>query len=153
MKSTTRSLRALKGVRPIVCLTAYDVSTARIADAGGADLILVGDSLGNAVLGLPDTVGVTLDMMIHHSSAVVRAKTEALVVGDLPFGLAHDSFPKLLGYCRRFLQEGGVKAVKIEGGASLAPAIDGSSTRASRSWATWACSRSASTLPDIVAVA
>jgi 3-methyl-2-oxobutanoate hydroxymethyltransferase len=123
VKSTTRSLRALKGVRPIVCLTAYDVSTARIADAGGADLILVGDSLGNAVLGLPDTVGVTLDMMIHHSAAVVRAKTEALVVGDLPFGLAHDSFPKLLGYCRRFLQEGGVKAVKIEGGASLAPAI------------------------------
>jgi 3-methyl-2-oxobutanoate hydroxymethyltransferase len=52
-----------------------------------------------------------------------RAKTEALVVGDLPFGLAHDSFPKLLGYCRRFLQEGGVKAVKIEGGASLAPSI------------------------------
>ena len=82
MKSTTRSLRALKGVRPIVCLTAYDVSTARIADAGGADLILVGDSLGNVVLGLPDTVGVTLDMMIHHSAAVVRAKTEALVVGD-----------------------------------------------------------------------
>ena len=123
MKSTTRSLRALKGVRPIVCLTAYDVSTARIADAGGADLILVGDSLGNAVLGLPDTVGVTLDMMIHHAAAVARAKTEALVVGDLPFGLAHDSFPKLLGYCRRFLQEGGVKAVKIEGGASLAPSI------------------------------
>ena len=123
MKSTTRSLRALKGVRPIVCLTAYDVSTARIADAGGADLILVGDSLGNTVLGLPDTVGVTLDMMLHHSAAVARAKTEALVVGDLPFGLAHDSFPKLLSYCRRFLQEGGVKAVKIEGGASLAPAI------------------------------
>jgi len=123
VKSTTRSLRALKGVRPIVCLTAYDVSTARIADAGGADLILVGDSLGNAVLGLPDTVGVTMDMMIHHASAVVRAKTDALVVGDLPFGLAHDSFPKLLGYCRRFLQEAGVKAVKIEGGASLAPAI------------------------------
>jgi 3-methyl-2-oxobutanoate hydroxymethyltransferase len=123
VKSTTRSLRALKGVRPIVCLTAYDVSTARIADAGGADLILVGDSLGNTVLGLPDTVGVTLDMMLHHSAAVARAKTEALVVGDLPFGLAHDSFPKLLSYCRRFLQEGGVKAVKIEGGASLAPAI------------------------------
>ena len=123
MKSTTRSLRALKGVRPIVCLTAYDVSTARIADAGGADLILVGDSLGNTVLGLPDTVGVTLDMMIHHASAVVRTKTDAIVVGDLPFGLAHDSFPKLLGYCRRFLQEAGVKAVKIEGGASLAPSI------------------------------
>jgi len=123
VKSTTRSLRALKGVRPIVCLTAYDVITARIADAGGADLILVGDSLGNTVLGLPDTVGVTLDMMLHHAAAVTRARTDALVVGDLPFGLAHDSFPKLLGYCRRFLQEVGVQAVKIEGGASLAPAI------------------------------
>jgi len=123
VKSTTRSLRALKGVRPIVCLTAYDVTTARIADAGGADLILVGDSLGNTVLGLPDTVGVTMAMMIHHASAVVRAKPAALVVGDLPFGLAHDSFPRLLGCCRRFLQEAGVKAVKIEGGASLAPAI------------------------------
>ncbi len=123
MKSTTRSLRALKGVRPLVCLTAYDACTARIAAAGGADLILVGDSVGNTVLGLPDTVGVTLDMMIHHAAAVSRTKPEALVVGDLPFALAHDSFPKLLGYCRRFLQEGGVQAVKIEGGASLAPAI------------------------------
>jgi 3-methyl-2-oxobutanoate hydroxymethyltransferase len=62
-------------------------------------------------------------MMIHHAAAVARSHPEALVVGDLPFGLAHDSFPKLLGYCRRFLQEGGVKAVKLEGGASLAPAI------------------------------
>ena len=123
MKSTTRSLRALKGVRPLVCLTAYDACTARIAAAGGADLILVGDSVGNTLLGLPDTVGVTLDMMIHHAAAVSRTKPEALVVGDLPFALAHDSFPKLLGYCRRFLQEGGVQAVKIEGGASLAPAI------------------------------
>jgi 3-methyl-2-oxobutanoate hydroxymethyltransferase len=123
VKSTTRSLRALKGVRPIVCLTAYDAITARIAEDGGADLILVGDSVGNTVLGLPDTVGVTLDMMIHHAAAVARAKPDALVVGDLPFGLAHDSFPKLLNYCRRFLQEGGVKAVKIEGGASLALAI------------------------------
>ena len=123
VKSTTRSLRALKGVRPIVCLTAYDAITARIAEDGGADLILVGDSVGNTVLGMPDTVGVTLDMMIHHAAAVARAKPEALIVGDLPFGLAHDSFPKLLNYCRRFLQEGGVKAVKIEGGASLALAI------------------------------
>ena len=72
MKSTTRSLRALKGVRPLVCLTAYDACTARIAAAGGADLILVGDSVGNTVLGLPDTVGVTLDMMIHHAAAVSR---------------------------------------------------------------------------------
>ncbi len=123
MKSTTRSLRALKGVRPIVCLTAYDAVTARIAAEGGADLLLVGDSVGTTVLGMPDTVGVTMDMMIHHAAAVARARPDALIVGDLPFALAHDNFSKLLGYGRRFLQEGGAQAVKIEGGATLAPAI------------------------------
>jgi len=123
VKTTTRSLRALKGVRSIVCLTAYDAVTARIAAEGGADLLLVGDSVGNTVLGLPDTVGVTLDMMLHHTAAVARARPDALIVGDLPFALGHDNFSKLLGYARRFLQEGGAQAVKIEGGASLAPAI------------------------------
>jgi 3-methyl-2-oxobutanoate hydroxymethyltransferase len=123
VKTTTRSLRALKGVRPIVCLTAYDSVTARIAAEGGADLLLVGDSVGNTVLGMPDTVGVTMDMMIHHTAAVARTKPEALIVGDLPFALAHDNFSKLLAYGRRFLQEGGAQAVKIEGGATLAPAI------------------------------
>ena len=123
MKSTTRSIRALKGVRPIVCLTAYDAVTARIAAEGGADLLLVGDSVGNTVLGMPDTIGVTMDMMIHHTAAVARTKPEALIVGDLPFALAHDNFSKLLGYGRRFLQDGGAQAVKIEGGATLAPAI------------------------------
>jgi 3-methyl-2-oxobutanoate hydroxymethyltransferase len=123
VKSTTRSLRALKGVRPIVCLTAYDAVTARIAAEGGADLLLVGDSVGNTVLGMPDTIGVTMDMMIHHTAAVARTKPEALIVGDLPFALAHDNFSKLLGYGRRFLQDGGAQAVKIEGGATLAPAI------------------------------
>ena len=123
MKTTTRSLRALKGVRPIVCLTAYDTISARIAEEGGADLLLVGDSVGNTLLGLADTVGVTMDMMIHHTAAVSRTRPAALVVGDLPFALAHDNFSKLLGYARRFLQEGGAQAVKIEGGASLAPAI------------------------------
>lgn len=123
MKTTTRSIRALKGVRPIVCLTAYDAITARLASEGGADLILVGDSVGNAVLGMPDTVGVTLDMMLHHTAAVVRAKPDPVVIGDLPFALAHDSFSKVLGYCRRFLQEAGAQGVKIEGGTRLAPTI------------------------------
>jgi 3-methyl-2-oxobutanoate hydroxymethyltransferase len=116
VKSTTRSLRALKGVRPIVCLTAYDAVTARIAAEGGADLLLVGDSVGNTVLGMPDTIGVTMDMMIHHTAAVARTKPEALIVGDLPFALAHDNFSKLLGYGRRFLQDGGAQAVKIDAG-------------------------------------
>ena len=124
MKATTRSIRALKGKRPIVCLTAYDAITARVADQGGADLILVGDSLGNTVLGMEDTVGVTLEMMIHHTAAVVRAKPDALVIADLPFALAHDNFPNLLKSCRALLQKGGAHGVKIEGGTSLAPAIE-----------------------------
>ena len=123
MKTTTRSIRALKGVRPIVCLTAYDAITARIAEAGGADLILVGDSVGNTVLGMEDTVGVTLEVMIHHSAAVARAKTERVVIADLPFALAHDSFSKVLKACRELMQRGGAQGVKIEGGASLAPTI------------------------------
>lgn len=123
MKSTTRSIRALKGTRPIVCLTAYDAVTARIADQGGADLILVGDSVGNTVLGMDDTIGVTLEMMIHHTAAVVRAKPAALVIADLPFALAHESFPSLLKSCRALLQKGGAHGVKIEGGATLATSI------------------------------
>lgn len=123
MKSTARSVRALKGVRPVVCLTAYDAPTARMASEGGADLILVGDSLGNVVLGLPDTVGVTLDMMVHHTAAVSRTVQDRLVVADLPFGVAHDAFSKVLNACRRLLQEGGAQAVKIEGGTSLAPVV------------------------------
>jgi 3-methyl-2-oxobutanoate hydroxymethyltransferase len=123
VKATARSLRALKGRRPLVCLTAYDAVTARIADAAGADLILVGDSVGNVVLGFPSTVPVTLDIMAHHAAAVRRAKPEALVVADIPFGVAHEPFPALLRACRRLIQESGAEAVKIEGGRSLAPAI------------------------------
>ncbi|MFM9167510.1 MAG: 3-methyl-2-oxobutanoate hydroxymethyltransferase [Verrucomicrobiota bacterium] len=123
MKSTARSVRALKGVRPVVCLTAYDAPTARMAAEGGADVILVGDSLGSVVLGLPDSVGVTLDMMVHHTAAVSRTTPDRLVVADLPFGVAHESFGRLLDACRRLLQEGGAQAVKIEGGASLAKSV------------------------------
>lgn len=123
VKATTRSLRALKGRRPMVCLTAYDAITARLADAGGADLILVGDSVGNVVLGFESTVPVTLEMMAHHVAAVTRAKTSALVVADIPFGVAHEPFPALLRACRRLVQECGAEAVKIEGGRTLAPAV------------------------------
>ena len=123
MKATTRSIRLLKGIRPILCLTAYDAITARIADQGGADLILVGDSVGNTVLGMENTVGVTLEMMIHHTAAVARAKPNALIIADLPFALAHDSFPNLLKACRALMQKGGAQGVKIEGGATLATSI------------------------------
>jgi 3-methyl-2-oxobutanoate hydroxymethyltransferase len=107
----------------MVCLTAYDAPTARLADQAGADLILVGDSVGNVVLGFPSTVPVTLDMMAHHVAAVCRAKPAALVVADIPFGVAHEPFPTLLRACRRLIQEGGAEAVKVEGGRSLAPAV------------------------------
>ena len=123
VKATTRSLRALKGVRQVVCLTAYDAITARLADTGGADLILVGDSVGNTVLGYESTVPVTLETMLHHTAAVARAKPKALIVADIPFALAHDNFPTLLLTCRRLLQESGAEAVKIEGGASLAKSV------------------------------
>ncbi|NBX34881.1 hypothetical protein EBR16_05920 [bacterium] len=95
VKTTTRSLRALKGVRPIVCLTAYDTVTARIAEEGGADLLLVGDSVGNTVLGLPDTVGVTMDMMIHHTAAVARARPAAVwwIIMSIPAARTHARGP------------------------------------------------------------
>ena len=123
MKATTRSLRALKGKRPLVCLTAYDAVTARLADAAGVDLLLVGDSLGNVVLGHASTVPVTLADMLGATAAVSRAKPSALIVADIPFALAHDGFPTLLRSCRRLMQEAGAEAVKIEGGTTLAPAI------------------------------
>ncbi|MDR2844812.1 MAG: 3-methyl-2-oxobutanoate hydroxymethyltransferase [Puniceicoccales bacterium] len=122
MKTTTKTIRLAKGNRPLVCLTAYDTVTARIGDQGGADLLLVGDSVGNTILGFDSSVSVTLDMMLHHTAAVARAKPAALVVADIPFGVAHDDFPALLQACVRLMQAG-AEAVKIEGGVALAPAI------------------------------
>ncbi len=123
VKMTTQTIRALKGQRAIVCVTAYDTPTAQCADAAGVDLLLVGDSVGNNVLGFANTVPVTLDMMVHHAAAVARARTEALVVADLPFGDAHLKPGDVVKSCRRLIQEGGVEAVKIEGGVTVAPVI------------------------------
>lgn len=121
---TTQTLRAMKGRRPIVCVTAYDTPTARCADEAGVDLILVGDSVGNNVLGFESTVPVTLDMIVHHAAAVARAKPQALLVADLPFGDAHLKPGDVVKACRRLVQEGGVEAVKIEGGVAVAPIIE-----------------------------
>jgi len=120
---TTQTLRALKGQRPIVCVTAYDTPMARCADEAGVDLILVGDSVGNNVLGFANTVPVTLAMMVHHAAAVARAQPAALLVADLPFGDAHLKPGDVVKSCRRLVQEGGVEAVKVEGGLALAPLI------------------------------
>lgn len=118
MKTTTKSIRELKGRRPVTAVTAYDFPTAVFADEAGVDLILVGDSVGTTVLGFPDTVPVTLEMMKHHAAAVLRALPEALVVVDLPFGEASLGREHALRVSRDFLRLG-AGAVKIEGGESF----------------------------------
>ena len=123
MKRTTKSLRQAKGNSQIVCITAYDTVTARLADAADVDVILVGDSVGNVVLGFDSTVPVTADMMVHHTAAVARARPNALIAADIPFGVAHGEFSELLKICMRLMQEGGAEAVKIEGGIEMAPTI------------------------------
>lgn len=122
MKTTTRTIREAKGARKLVCLTAYDVITARIGDAGGADVLLVGDSVGNTVLGFENTLPVTPEIIAHHTGAVSRAKPAALVVADVPFAVVHDDWSKTLAVCVSFLRAG-AEAVKIEGGVSVAPVI------------------------------
>ena len=104
-----------------MAITAYDAVMAHYADAAGVDLILVGDSVGTTQLGFETTIPVTLDMMLHHTAAVARAKPKALVVADIPFALAHDDFSTLLNACRRLMQEAGAEAIKFEGGAAMAP--------------------------------
>jgi 3-methyl-2-oxobutanoate hydroxymethyltransferase len=115
-KITVPALQARKTDGPrIVCLTAYDHPTAKILDEAGVDLILVGDSLGMVVLGYENTVPVTMDEMIHHTRAVTRAVTRALVVGDMPYFSFHLSADETIRNASRFLKEGGAAAVKIEG--------------------------------------
>jgi len=125
MKITTLTLRKLKGQRPIVVTTAYDAIIARCATEAGVDLILVGDSVGNTLLGFANTIPVTLDMMVHHTAAVARAKPDALLVADVPFAEAHFDFRRVLESCQRLMQTAGAEAVKIEGGANLAEKIGG----------------------------
>jgi len=123
VKTTTHTLRKLKGQRPIVAVTAYDAITARYASEAGVDLILIGDSVGNTMLGFENTVPVTLDMICHHTAAVTRVKPNSLVAADVPFAEAHYDFERVLGACQRLMQAAGAEAVKIEGGAELAQQI------------------------------
>jgi 3-methyl-2-oxobutanoate hydroxymethyltransferase len=101
--------------KPISALTAYDYATARLVDEAGIDLILVGDSLAMVVLGLENTLAVTVDEMLHHTRAVRRAVRRALVVADMPFGSYHGSISDAVANAVRFLKEAGAEAVKIEG--------------------------------------
>src|SRR5436309_1838770 len=104
------------GGPPIVMLTAYDVVSGRLGDRAGADILLVGDSLGMVVLGRENTLSVTMDEMILHARAVSAARPRALVVGDMPYLSYHISVPDAVRNAGRFLSEGGCQAVKIEGG-------------------------------------
>jgi 3-methyl-2-oxobutanoate hydroxymethyltransferase len=106
----------------IPMITAYDYTSAQIVDRAGIPLILVGDSLGMVVLGHPTTLPVTLDEMLHHTRAVVRGSRQALVIGDLPF-LTYTSVEQALHSAGRLIQEAGAHAVKLEGGALVAPIV------------------------------
>ena len=116
-KVSAPSLKASKqrGER-LVCLTAYDFPTARVVDEAGIDVILVGDSLGNVVLGYGNTVPVTLDEILIHLKAVRRAVQRALLVADMPYGSFHTGADDAVRNALRLVKEGGAEAVKLEGG-------------------------------------
>jgi 3-methyl-2-oxobutanoate hydroxymethyltransferase len=119
---TVPEITARKGAEPLVCLTAYTAPVAAMLDEV-CDVLLVGDSVGMVLHGLPNTVGVTLEMMILHGQAVMRASRKALVVVDLPFGTYEG--PKELAYANavRVLKETGCQAVKVEAGPTVAETI------------------------------
>jgi 3-methyl-2-oxobutanoate hydroxymethyltransferase len=102
--------------KKIACLTAYDYPTARLVDAAGVDIILVGDSLGMVVLGYDSTLPVTIDEMLHHTRAVRRGAHRALVVSDMPYGSYHTDLSESLRNAMRFIKDAGAEAVKVEGG-------------------------------------
>ena len=108
---------------PIVMITAYDVAMARNVNEAGVEMILVGDSVGNVMLGYNSTVPVTMDEMIHHTKAVMRGNSTALVVGDMPFMSYQASEIDAMYNAARFLKETGCTAVKLEGGAEVAPLV------------------------------
>jgi len=107
----------------IAMLTAYDYATARIVDAAGIPLILVGDSLGMVVLGYESTIPVTIEEMLHHTKAVVRGTKQTMVVGDMPFMTYHISVDDTLRNAARFIQEAGAQAIKLEGGVNVAEKV------------------------------
>jgi 3-methyl-2-oxobutanoate hydroxymethyltransferase len=115
-------IRARKGGEPIVCLTAYDAPTAALLD-DHCDLLLVGDSVGMVVHGMPNTVGVTLEMMILHGQAVMRGSRRAMVVIDMPFGSYEGGKEQAYANCARVMKETGAQGVKVESGPTVAETI------------------------------
>ena len=120
---TAKLLEMKQAGEPIVCVTAYDYSMARLVDEADIPVVLVGDSLGNVMLGYDSTLPVTLDDMLHHTRAVVRGAKDALIVTDMPFMTYNTSVEDALRNAGRLLQEGGAQAVKLEGGAFVADTV------------------------------
>src|SRR5437870_1789432 len=107
----------------IVLITCYDYPSALLLDQSGADILFVGDSLGDNVLGYENTIPVTMDEMIHHTKAVRRGTRRALVLADMPFLSYQTSPDDAIRNAGRFMKEAGAEAIKIEGGAEMAPTV------------------------------
>ena len=124
MKKTVSTLQQAKeNGQKITMLTAYDYSTAKLMDEAGIDMILVGDALGNVILGYEDTISVTMEDMIHHGAAVSRGVKETMVVVDMPFMSYQISVEEAVTNAGRLMKEGRANAVKLEGGKSVCPQI------------------------------
>src|ERR1043165_993081 len=124
-KVTTNTIQKMKnGGEKISMITAYDYSFAKIFDAAGIDILLVGDSASNVMAGHITTLPITLDQMIYHASSVVRAVQRALVVVDLPFGSYQGNSKTALDSTIRIMKESGAHAVKLEGGSQVKESIE-----------------------------
>ncbi|MCS6937882.1 MAG: 3-methyl-2-oxobutanoate hydroxymethyltransferase [Roseiflexaceae bacterium] len=123
MRKTITDIQQMKARgEPIAMLTAYDSITAALFDAAGVPILLVGDSLGDNVLGFGSTIPVTLDDMVRHTAAVARGAPSALIVADMPF-LTYATVDMAIAAARRLMQEGGAQAVKLEGGQAMTPIV------------------------------
>jgi 3-methyl-2-oxobutanoate hydroxymethyltransferase len=123
-KVTTASVRDQKlHHEPITCITAYDYAAARLVDAAGIDMVLVGDSLAQTMLGYENTLSITMDEMLHHVKAVRRGLKNALLVADMPYGSYQVDAKDAVVNATRFVKEGGAEVVKIEGGEKRADLI------------------------------
>ena len=122
--TTQKIIEKKKRKEKIIAITSYDYSFAKIVDECGIDLILVGDSLSMVILGYSNTLSVTMDEMIHHTKAVSRGVSNALIVADMPFLSYKINIYEAVRNAGRFIQECGAEAVKVEGGAKLSPIIE-----------------------------
>lgn len=120
---TTSRIKKCKGVEKLACITAYDTPSARIFDEAGIQVILVGDSVGNNVLGFSTTIPVTMDMMLHHTAAVVRGAKNAHVIADMPFLSYQINDDEAVRNAGRLIQEAGADSVKLEGGKERAALV------------------------------